>query len=212
MKPLSSRALVFGASLFGATFGLINQSFAIPAWELSSVSSFRNASWSFGDNFTVGGSSISVDALGALDTGMNGFVTPGGIAVGLFNQAGTLLVSTTVTSSSTLMGNYRFAPIAPITLNAGQQYRVVGVNGDDLYNISQGTLTSIDPRVTWNSYSYGQSTTLLFSNDFTGTERSWFANFNIAGPGGTSVPDGGSSIAMAAFAFAGLVALRRSLR
>lgn len=209
MKTNSSRSvLLLGTALLGVAFGLTNQAHATSAWELSTVTGYRNDSWSFGEIFTVGATSITIDALGALDVGGNGFVTAGGVQVGLFKESdASLIVSTTVTSADSLVGNYRFASIASVVLAAGEQYRVVGVNGDDLYNIAYNPNIVTDSRITWNGYGYGNSTSLVFSNDWSGTEISWFANMNIAGS--TNVPDGGSSLALVGLGLCGLVALRR---
>lgn len=150
----------------------------VTAWSIDNPGLFRNGAWSFGDVFTVGSSDVSVVGLGAFDAFGDGFVTAGGIPVGIFRESdATLLTSTSVTSSNSLIGNYRFESIAPITLLASTQYRMVAVNRDDLYNIAGGTPDNVDPRITWNSYGYCSTSILTFCNSWTGTERTWMANF-----------------------------------
>lgn len=145
---------------------------------LTSPSDFTNGSWSFGEIFTVGASDITVTSLGAYDAGGDGFVSAGGIPVGIFRESDdVLLTSTNVLSSDPLSSFYRYAAITPLTLLAGQQYRVVAVSLNDLYNIGLGYI--IDPAVTYDGYGYTSSTTLVSANTFTGTERVWMANFQF---------------------------------
>lgn len=161
---------------------------SVSAWELLIDDPFRNDSWSFGEIFTVGTTDIEVTALGAYDAGGDGFTTSGGIPVGIFRESDdSLLVSTFVQSTSSLIGHYRFASISPIILSANTSYRAVAVNRDDLYNIQTATPNFVDPRITWNSYGYCRTTALTSCDDFTGSERTWMANFQLDTP--LSVPD-----------------------
>jgi hypothetical protein len=156
---------------------------ATTAWSIDTPDPFRNGSWSFGEIFTVGGTDITVTSLGAFDANLDGFISSGGIPVGIYRESDSaLLASTFVTSSDTLIGNYRFDSIAPLTLLADTSYRVVAVNLDDLYNITIGTPDSVDPRITWNGYSYCNTTTLTSCDDFGGTERTFMANFEVTVP------------------------------
>ena len=161
---------------------------AVPVWTLDDVSNFRNGSWSFGDIFTVGSSDLSVTALGAFDANLDGFASNGGIQVGIFRESdNALLTSTFVQSGDTLLGNYRFGSIAELILSANTQYRVVAVNALDLYNIATGSPDNVFSGLTWNGYGYCNvdgTDTLTTCNQFSGTERTWMANFdaNIAVP------------------------------
>jgi hypothetical protein len=171
-----------------------------PAWTLDTVSNFRNSSWSFGDIFTVGGSAITVTALGAFDANLDGYITAGGIPVGIFRESdGALLASTTVVSTDPVTDHYRFHAITPLVLLAGTSYRVVAVNRDDLYNIATGTPDNVDPSITWIRYGYCNTTALTMCDAFTGTERTWMGNFIIDG----SVPEPGV-LSLIGLALAGL--------
>lgn len=178
---LSVRTLV-AAVLLGTSAAAV----ATPAWDISNAAGSRNNSWSFGQNFTVGSSNIVVSRLGAFDASGNGFITVGGIPVGLFTSTGTLLASTNVTSSDALAGNYRYADITDVTLLAGQSYRVVAVNRDDLYSVANAT--QVSSLISSSTYGYCQSTALTFCSANTGSQIQWMANMQI-GLSGDDVPE-----------------------
>ena len=167
---------------------LAGQANAGPIFALPSPAPFTNGSWSFGEIFTVGAQNITVTSIGAFDSGRNGFTTAGGILAGIYRESTqALLASTTVLSTDPLVGDFRYHSIAPLTLLAGTQYRVVAVSGIDQYNIDLNF--TVNPLVTRNGYGYGASSTLIFDNSFTGTDRIWFANFQADLGGPTAVPE-----------------------
>ena len=100
---------------------------------------FAGASWkgTIGWSFTVGANPITVSQLGLYDSGGNGLAESH--QIGLWTGDGSLLLrSTTVPAgtSATLSGAYRYVPVTPVTLNAGQTY-VIGAfysvnSGDDI--------------------------------------------------------------------------------
>lgn len=185
---------------------------AATAWEVTTVDPFRNDSWSFGEIFTVGPNDIAVNALGALDVGLDGFNTTGGIQVGLFDElTSTLLASSNVLSTDPLTGNYRFASIAPVGLSAGAQYRVVAVNGADLYNIATGTPNNVNAAIDWDGYGYCSSSTLQSCNFQSGSERTWMANFAFEVGSAGAVPEP-ATWAMLLLGFFGLGGLLRKTR
>ena len=146
--------------------------------EVHDPTPYRNTSWSFGEIFTVGPEDIVIAALGAFDAHGDGFVTPGGIPTGIFRESDSvLLASINVMSSDSLIGAYRYATIAPLTLLAGEQYRVTAVNRDDLYNL--GANFSIDPAISHDGYGYSTSTELISGNTYSGDARVWMANFQF---------------------------------
>lgn len=197
------------AGVLALTLSAAAQAVPVSAWEVTNPSGFRNASWSFGDIFTVGANSITVTALGAIDIGLNGFATTAGIPVGIFRESDDmLLVSTVVTGSNALIGNYRFADIPDLVLQANTTYRVVAVNRDDQYNIATSTPSVVDSRITWNSYGYCQTTALTSCDVFTGNERTWMANMQIDDGRDGVIPEPGSLL-LAGLALAGLGAARR---
>lgn len=168
---------------------------ATTAWEVTNPNGFTNGSWAFGEIFTVGPDNLTVTGLGALDIGGNGFVTSGGIQVGLFDElTSSLLASGIVLSTDQLTGNYRFTSITPLNLISGSQYRVVAVSGQDLYNVTTNTPNVVNSAITWDRYAYCSSSTLQSCDQFTGTERTWMANLTFQSAG--AVPEPGTWITM----------------
>jgi len=80
--------------------------------------------FTLGSSFTVGSSNALVTSLGAWDNGSDGlnFAKP----VAIWDSSGNMIASATVGSGTagTLVGEFRYASIPPVTLTAGQQYTV----------------------------------------------------------------------------------------
>jgi hypothetical protein len=162
----------------------------IAAYEFTSPGTdSTNGSWTFGINFSVGGSNLAVSSLGYYDQAGDGFLD--NHEVGIYNSVGTLLASTTVTSADTLIGHFRYASIAPITLLSGQSYRMVGVSHSDLYTYNV-TGFAADSRITYLGDFYDAGTTLF---DPVGQFQDGPQFFGFFGPnilldtGGSSVPE-----------------------
>jgi len=171
---------LFMTAVLASSVILATPVLAATAFTLTSTSDFRNSSWSFGEIFTVGSSNITVNSLGAYDAGGDGFVTAGGIPVGIFRESdGALLASTNVTGSDPLIANFRYQAISSLVLVANTSYRVVAVNRDDLYNIA--TAFTVDPAITRTGYGYCNTTSLTSCNNIGGSERVWMANFQFNG-------------------------------
>src|SRR5437660_1277450 len=101
---------------------------------------FQTLGWQFTTN-----SPVTVDGLGYYDFAGDGLAVPH--EVGIFDAGGTLLTSTIVAPGTTdpLIGSFRYAPITPFSLAAGQTYTIGGTTdrrGNDsgfdlwLYNVS----------------------------------------------------------------------------
>jgi hypothetical protein len=149
------------------------------AFEFSSANhDSSNGSWVFGIDFTVGSSDLLVTSLGYFDDFGDGFLSDH--EVGIYDTSGTLLASTDVTNSDPLTGHFRFDAITPVTLQAGNSYVVVGVNGSDHYTyVDPGFVT--DPDVTYHGAEYANGTTLFdpsaSHNNF--NDGFWGPNFQI---------------------------------
>src|SRR5690242_42013 len=86
----------------------------------SGFNQFQNvmAGWRFQTN-----SQITIDMLGVYDPG--GVALAGARQVGIWDDVGTLLASTTVPASGgTLINNFSFANITAVTLTAGQLFTI----------------------------------------------------------------------------------------
>ncbi|MBI5706202.1 MAG: PEP-CTERM sorting domain-containing protein [Armatimonadetes bacterium] len=148
MKKLAliSLAAVAASSAFGQ------------AWEFSGISiNYTNGYWSLGCQFDVL-NPVSVYALGSYDDNGDGFLS-GSQDVGIFDMSSNLLASTTVTSSDTLLGHFRYASITPLYLAAGR-YMIASTTGIDNYTwATSGFYT--DPNIAFVTDAYSASATLV---------------------------------------------------
>lgn len=202
-----TRWIFLAAAWAAASFASEGRARADVIYNVTAPNAVNNVtSWAFGQVFTVGALDISVTSLGAYDAFGDGFLTPGGISVGIYRESDAmLLASTLVTSSDILSGGFRFASIAPLLLSAGEQYRVVAVSGDDAYNTS--SLFTTSPLVSSDGYAYGASSVLAFLNTFTnaGTQDNvWMANFQATAANVSAAPE---PSALALGAIGGLAAI-----
>ena len=114
---------------------------------------FGSSVWNLGYKFQAN-ANITIGALGNLDYYGTGFSQPQ--QVGLWTASGTLLASTYVTNADPLTGAYndwRFNPITPITLIAGDDY-VIGGQGGAYYT---GVIPiTVNPLITYlaDEYTY----------------------------------------------------------
>jgi hypothetical protein len=157
--------------------------------------------------FTVGGSNISVDALGFYDTtGSTETET-----VGLYDSSKTLLTSLVVTGSAT---GYVFGSLAtPVTLTAGDKYVVNDFTGENGWLYSNGhvpvTASQISVTGTPAFYVYGSSFAYPTQP---GPENGYYGpNFEIAGATSPAVPEP-SSVFLLGGCLLGVVAFRRKKR
>ena len=209
------KTIVAAIMFAGVAVSLLGQAHAATVFTLPSPSNFGNGDWSFGEIFTVGPQNITVTALGAYDANGDGFTTPGGIPVGIFQESdGALLTSTFVISSDPLSAYFRYASIAPLTLLSGVSYRVVADNEDDLYNADSNF--TVDPAITGTGNGYCNTSTLTSCNDFSGSEEIWMANFQFdtsvsqgSGDGQTPEP---VSLVLSAAGLLGLALVRTHRR
>jgi len=125
-----------------------------PAWEFTGLGeTFTNNSWDFGIYFTPD-ENITVMSLGYFDDGNLSNSHP----VGIFDLSGDLLVSALIepsgeTGGCTDTGNFCYTGVTGTTLNAGQEYEIVGISGADNYTLfDTGFATS--PNITYDSDIY----------------------------------------------------------
>ena len=131
--------------------------------------------YTFGSLFTVV-TACTVTDLGAYDHGQDGLNAS--MPVGIWSAAGTLLASTTVTTSDKLVGFFRYHTLTtPVALTAGQQYYVGAMvtNGSDAVGQSPASFT-VDPRITFNSTVYGTGASLVRPTNILGSTPAYITS------------------------------------
>ena len=126
---------------------------------LGNVSYSGTEPWNVGWEFDLS-AAYTVMNLGYLDTRTLGFTE--NHDVGIFNMAGTLLVSGTVTGADPLQNGFRWISVPATVLGPGT-YIVSGTTQTEYYQYTGGTV-AFDPTVTWKSGRYVAGGTLAFPN------------------------------------------------
>jgi hypothetical protein len=143
---LFRNAVVVTFALFiGATAAIAGTtSAAVLAGEAASSNFIYPVGWAFRANVTM-----QVDELGIYEyggaPGLDSFHN-----VGIFGAGGALVTATVPAGTvGTLVGNSRFIPVTPVTLDAGGYYYIVADNFQfvDAYVYGPGVL--FDPQITW---------------------------------------------------------------
>jgi hypothetical protein len=125
---------------------------ATPAWEFTSPgNSYSNGIWLFATAFTAN-TDVVVSRLGYFVDPATRSLNPSPTALYECADAGclttaTLLTSTIVDTTGTLVGHFRYAAIAPVTLEAGKSYEVAGISNGNLYTWDDAGYRD-DPAVT----------------------------------------------------------------
>lgn len=199
---LAARYLLAALTLLAAT----SASATTIGVSVSGGDTFSNTgTWTLGYSFLVN-SSITVVSLGVYDDQQDGLNVSHD--VGMWDSAGNLLASTTVGSGTagTLAGGFRFIPITPLSLTAGNTYYVGSVNGIDNDGWLQDPLIIAAPEITYLSRRFESSGGGLVFPDLAGSGQVGYfgGNFEF----GSAVPE---PTTLALFG-AGLLAGARRLR
>lgn len=154
--------------------------------------------YTVGYEFEIGGSPVTIDSLGIEDI-LDG--TSGGYGDGLFSShgvalwssSGTLLRSATLPAgmAAPLVDGFRYAPVVPLTLEAGQRY-VLGANvggGIEWFSDSPAVPNyQAEPGVTWVQNRFAVGGALQFpANDGGGVLGRW-APANATSISGSAPP------------------------
>jgi hypothetical protein len=138
----------------------------------------------------VANAAITLTHLAWYDTSSS--ATPDGLnrphEIGLWSSDGTLLATASLAAgeSGVLEGRFRYVPISPVTLTAGNSYIIAGTNGNDGALVSDNTeflvnvpanRQSIDPAITIVQGRVRSGSALSFPNQ----------SISIPGPGGAQV-------------------------
>jgi len=133
---------------------------------LNASDTFPGGAFSLGFEFSTN-SAIDVTALGFFDADL---VNPTYVGlddctgcgeVGIYNSTGTLLVSTTVTTSGTQVGDFIYATVPTTLLAAGQDYFIVAETGNSTYTFDT-TGFSVNPNIDYIQDAYTNGSSLAF--------------------------------------------------
>jgi hypothetical protein len=124
---------------------------------------------------------ILVDALGYYDFLRDGFQFSHD--VGIFDSLSqVLLASVTITSTDTVIGDFRYASITPLALEAGRSYLLVGhATQSSVDRLAFPDSLRVDAAVTYEGYFYNFDSALTFPTLSSGAPAIG-PNFNILVP------------------------------
>ncbi len=145
--------------------------------DFTSVTTSNTGSWSLGWSFNVL-NSFTVSQLGFYDHLADGLTDSHDI--GLWDPFGSLIASATVQAGtgSTLMGFFRMVNIAPISLAAGNDYRIAAVTGRDAFTWNPGGFTT-DPNLQYVRSSWVGASSLRYPTSTNSPTGYFGANLGI---------------------------------
>jgi Domain of unknown function (DUF4082) len=125
--------------------------------------SLGNPPFTLGWDFTAN-KSLSVNALGFFDDSQDGLAESHDI--GLWDSSGSLLASTTVTTTDQLTNQWRYSAVSTVTLTAGNTYYVGALyldgNDPNVFAGDSGVVTTT-ANITYLESTYEAGNTLSFS-------------------------------------------------
>lgn len=152
-------------------------SIAVPvlSYSLNTSESLANGPFTLGWQFTVN-APIRIDGLGVYDSGLDGLVDSH--EVGLWNSAGQLLASATVSAGTVdpLIANFRYVGVRPVTLWPGTYYvGATWLNGDDpnVFTQEAGVVSTIR-QISYVQASFASGSTLTDPTALTGLTPGYF--------------------------------------
>ncbi len=152
---------------------------ASPVYTFTNTPDAMTGSYTFKQKFVVGTQNIVINSLGFYDYLGNGLAESH--LMGLFDSAGNLLISTTISSGtgSVLTDGFRWKTIADTTLTAGSTFSLISQSNLDAHNMVAGI--ALNPKVISVEGGYGSGAT--FNPSLISTSKDniiWTGNFNIA--------------------------------
>ncbi|MBW4693920.1 MAG: PTPA-CTERM sorting domain-containing protein [Lyngbya sp. HA4199-MV5] len=130
------------------------------------TTNFTNGSWSLGFQFTTK-KAVNVTKLGFYDDFQNGLTQTHD--VGIFDDAGSLLVQGTVNPGDALEGFFRYTSVRSTLLQAGGTFFIAAVTGSESYTFNPEGF-SVNPNITFGSSAFRFSNTLVFPGTLSGSE------------------------------------------
>jgi hypothetical protein len=203
------RAFTLAAAM-AAVLGAAAHAAGTPAmsYSLNTGEALGNPPYTLGWEFTVN-APVTIDGLGVFDDNLDGLAESHD--VGLWNGAGSLLASATVAAGTTdpLIDNFRYADVAPLTLQAGTYFiGATWLSGDDpnVFTGDPGTVTTV-PQISYDAAAYASGGVLADPTSIVTAAQGYFGpNLLIS-----SVPEP-ATWAMMVIGFGGLGAALRSRR
>lgn len=179
---------------------LSTASFAIPVLSFTGgAAGTASGDFVIGWTFTTT-STFLVDALGYYDSGQDGLANS--YDVGIFDSGGSLLVSATVNSASSLNGQFRYTSIPLNSLVPGSYTILAAVASGSPDPIAFFATASTLPGISYNRSRAAPSPTLAFTNIGSGVEGGRFGpNFSAT----ASVPELAPSSAQLPLLLAGVL-------
>ncbi|WP_242045782.1 MULTISPECIES: PEP-CTERM sorting domain-containing protein [unclassified Calothrix] len=129
-----------------------------------------NGEWSLGFKFSTN-KQIAINQLGFYDDLKNDLTQTHD--VGIFNDAGQLLVSGTVKPGDPLDGWFRYTSVAKTILDAGQTFIIAAATGSENYTWDPVGFT-VDPAINFIGDRYQSSATLVFPTDGPSVAQGYF--------------------------------------
>ncbi len=160
----------------------INSFAQIPGITITPNSHSLNDNWSLGWRFQANTNGV-ITSLGVYDENGDGLNTAK--PVGIYTDAGVLIASTIVPAgiAATLIGNFRYQAIAPITLTAGSIYRVAALHllasGDRYASCQPICAYTNSPEVTYIDDRFTQTNVLAFPANNNNISRIAFFGANF---------------------------------
>jgi hypothetical protein len=165
-----------------ASLAVVSKSPAAVVFTFTSADNGVTATGNDGIKFTAN-ADVIVDALGYYDYQRNGFQFSH--SVGIYDAVTQiLLTSVTVASSDLLISDFRYASIAPLTLEAGHSYIVVGhTTQSSIDQLAVPNDLVINSAVTYEGYVFNFDSTLTFPTlGLVGGRATFGPNLNMVAP------------------------------